>query len=180
MFLFGSPPSPEFLPLVSPQCPHQNADVWPRAARPREKGQRPAARSSSSSPHPRPLAHERGRPGPVDDRWGVCYARAPDPDTTQHNTRLCGPPQLGWNVTCFRLGPECVKHKWGRGGGHGWRDVGNGGAQALPRDESSEERVGFSVSAVLHENCCLSFIFFNQQSLFVLSDNKNASCSLCN
>lgn len=114
MFLFGSPPSPEFLPLVSPQCPHQNADVWPRAARPREKGQRPASRSSSSSPHPRPFAHERGRTGPVDDRWGVCYARAPDPDTTQHNTRLCGPPQLGWNVTCFRLGPECVKHKWGR------------------------------------------------------------------
>ena len=30
------------------------------------------------------LAHERGRPRPVDGRWGVCYARAPDPDTTQH------------------------------------------------------------------------------------------------
>lgn len=153
MFLFGSPPSPEFLPLVSPQCPHQNADVWPRAARPREKGQRPAARSSSSSPHPRPLAHERGRPGPVDDRWGVCYARAPDPDTTQHNTRLCGPPQLGWNVTCFRLGPECVKHKWGKEEDTDGGMSGTGGRRHCP--ETSPRR---SASGFLSQRCCMKTV----------------------
>ena len=63
------------VPLSSLSCPF-NTDVSESADIP--------LLSSSTSPSPRPLAHERGRTRPIDGRWGVCYARAPDPDTTQH------------------------------------------------------------------------------------------------
>lgn len=54
--------------------------------------------------------------GAAQGQWmagGVCAMRGPQTQT-QHNTQLCRPPQLGWNVTCFRLGPVCVcvKYKW--------------------------------------------------------------------
>lgn len=42
---------------------------------------------------------------------GVCAMWGPQTQT-QHNTLLCGPPQLGWNVTCFRRGPVRVEYKW--------------------------------------------------------------------
>lgn len=99
------------------------------------KGNRPTSlSSSSSSPHPRPLAHERGRPGPMDDRRGVCYARAPDPDTTQHTA-----PQAttaGLECDLLQTWPR-VRETQVEGGGHGWRDVGNRGAHAVPQNESS-------------------------------------------
>lgn len=81
---------------------------------------------SSSSPSPRPLAHERDRARPMDGRWGVCYARAPDPDTTQHTAPQATTAVLECDL--FRiLMPDsalrvclcvCVE-----GGGHGWRDI---------------------------------------------------------
>lgn len=127
-------------------APVKNADVWPKAARPGERkggsGQR-CARSSSSSPHPRPLPHmkgaARGRPGPVDDRWGVCYARAPDPDTTQHTALRA--TTAGLECDLLQTWPRVRETQVEEGGGHGWRDVGNG---------------GYSVSMVPHENCFFS------------------------
>lgn len=108
-----------------------------------KEGKWPASRSSSSSPHPRPLEHERSRPGPVDDRWGVCYARAPDPDTTQHAALRA--TTAGLECDLLQTWPRVRETQVGEGGGHGWREVGNGGARR--------------VSAVLHENCCFVFFF---------------------
>lgn len=62
--------------------------LWHRCGQLREgkRENQPTSLSSSSFDSPRPLAHERGRTRPMDGRWGVCYVRAPDPDTTQHTT----------------------------------------------------------------------------------------------
>lgn len=133
-------------------------------------------------PPPPPSRHMKGA---AQGQWmtgGVCAMRGPQTQT-QHNTRLCGPPQLGWNVTCFRLGPECVKHKWGR------RRTRTEGCRER-RGESWEERVGFPCLRAAAGKLLLVFIFrcfffLNQQSLFVSSedcsaDNKNVSSSLCN
>lgn len=85
------PPTPthSFFSLLSPLCCllcPRNTDVASRLKE-SERVNRESAKISVLLLFPFTLAssHERGRAGPMDGRWGVRYARAPDPDTTHRS-----------------------------------------------------------------------------------------------
>lgn len=68
--------------------------------------QRISQHPSPPPPPPHPLHPGLSQmKGAAQGQWtagGVCAMRGPQTQT-QHNPQLCGPPQLGWNVTCFRI-----------------------------------------------------------------------------
>lgn len=142
---------------------------WPN------QGNRPTSLSSSSSPHPGPPAHERGRPRPMDGRWGVCYVRAPDPDTTQHTALQA--TTAGLECDLLQTGP-CVCETQVEGGGHGWRDVSYRRAHTVPNELLDKLQACWvfclqhQETAKQHDKARTSAVF-PKSSLFVLAYSLN-------
>lgn len=66
----------------------------------------------------------------MDGRWGVCYVRAPDSDTTQHTALQA--TTAGLECDLLQTRPLCVCVCEVEGGGHGWTDVSNRRAHRVP------------------------------------------------